>query len=385
MILNEQYWSGKEIFRYEPQELTQELRDDAIKDQGNRADYATVYLEKDGSHRAPLVKEIEGMCKNFIKNLDFGGEKWEWGGMEPDTVGIYRELIPFPDTSKDPTIYTRFIGFVKGMFGKMEVEFSLKLRNGYLPEYDWSSDHMDSEMDDYLDSAKVQAYLKKAYLDIPDTQEEDEKIMNSKKLKTSYGPYLIDTNFAKIPKSFVTTAMADPAIRAFIGVGEEMSDKNWAKFDILKIFNELNKKYYKEWQKIHRKGLKGAARNIKAWFLSLREHEEFGGASLVVESFDTFINEMYMGPADGKGAFDDHQKKQQGYYKDAVSAEPGGFGNGGNAGAPAVGENDSPSMMSTRLGDIEPEGYPSAAGQDYTVTQPGSKQIATDPDSLKNM
>ena len=105
----------------------------------------------------------------------------------------------------------------------------------------------------------------------------------------------------------------------------------------------------------------------------------------IIESFDTFITEMYMGPADGKGAFDDHQKKQQGYYKDAVSAEPGGFGNGGNAGPPAVGENDSPSMMSTRLGDIEPSGYPSAAGQDFKVTQPGSKQIATDPDGLRNM
>ena len=106
---------------------------------------------------------------------------------------------------------------------------------------------------------------------------------------------------------------------------------------------------------------------------------------MIVKDFNTFLNEMYMGPADGKGAFDDHQKKQQGYYKDAVSAEPGGFGNGGNAGAPAVGENDSPSMMSTRLGDIEPEGYPSAAGQDYAVTQPGSAQISTDPISLKNM
>jgi hypothetical protein len=108
---------------------------------------------------------------------------------------------------------------------------------------------------------------------------------------------------------------------------------------------------------------------------------------MIVKDFNTFLNEMYMGPADGAKAFSDHQKKQStlGYNKDAVSAEPGGFGNGGNAGAPAVGENDSPSMMSTRLGDIEPDGYPSAAGQDFKVTQPGSKQIATDPDSLKNM
>lgn len=99
--------------------------------------------------------------------------------------------------------------------------------------------------------------------------------------------------------------------------------------------------------------------------------------SVVVESFDTFINEMYMGPADGKGAFDDHQKKQLGYNKDAVSSDPDGFGNGGNAGAPvgAVGE-DGPTMMSDRLGDIEPEGYPSAAGQRQEITPAGSQVVS---------
>jgi len=381
--LNElNYWSGKEIFRYEPQELTQELRDKAITRDGNNAYYAAVYLEKEGSWRTPLVKQIEGMCKNFIKNLDLANtDKWEWGGMKPDTVGIYREIIPFPDTSKsmDAKIVASFIGFVKGMFGNMEVEFFLRLKNGYLPEYDWTSDHMDGEMEEYLAQAKVQAYLKKAYLDIPDTQEEDEKIMNSKKVKTSYHTWTIEEDFGKLPKSFVAAAMTDPAIRAFIGLGDEMSDKNWSKIDFIKLFNELNKKYYKEWQKIHRKGIKGALRNAKAWFLSLREHEEFNGAPMVVESFDTFINEMYMGPADGKGSFDDHQKKQQGYYKDAVSAEPGGFGNGGNSGAPAgaVGE-DGPTMMSDRLGDIEADGYPSAEGQDFKITQPGTTIVSHD-------
>ncbi len=42
-------------------------------------------------------------------------------------------------------------------------------------------------------------------------------------------------------------------------------------------------------------------------------------------------------------------------------------------------------MMSTRLGDIEPDGYPSAAGQDFKITQPGSKEIATNPDGIKYM
>ena len=106
---------------------------------------------------------------------------------------------------------------------------------------------------------------------------------------------------------------------------------------------------------------------------------------MIVKDFNTFVNEMYMGPADGAKAFSDHQKKQAslGYNKDAVSAEPGGFGNGGNAGAPAVGENDSPSMMSTRLGDIEPDGYPSAAGQEYSVVQPGTYTTGTQPSNMR--
>lgn len=106
---------------------------------------------------------------------------------------------------------------------------------------------------------------------------------------------------------------------------------------------------------------------------------------MIVKDFNTFLNEMYMGPADGAGYVKGFNKKQLGYNKDAVSAEPGGFGNGGNAGPPVVGENDSPSMMSDRLGDIEPDGYPSAAGQDFKVTQPGSKQIATDPEGLSKL
>jgi hypothetical protein len=39
-------------------------------------------------------------------------------------------------------------------------------------------------------------------------------------------------------------------------------------------------------------------------------------------------------------------------------------------------------MMSDRLGDIEPEAYPSSGGQDFKVTQPGSAQLSTNPASL---
>ena len=106
---------------------------------------------------------------------------------------------------------------------------------------------------------------------------------------------------------------------------------------------------------------------------------------MIVKDFDSFVNEMYMGPADGAGYVKSFNQKQDKltYNPKAVSAEPGGFGNGGNAGAPAVGENDSPSMLSNRLGDIEPEGYPSAAGQEYGITQPGTYTTGTQPWNMR--
>jgi hypothetical protein len=99
----------------------------------------------------------------------------------------------------------------------------------------------------------------------------------------------------------------------------------------------------------------------------------------IIESFDTFITEMYMGPADGAASvkkFNNRQEKLS-YDPEAVSADPEGFGNGGNAGAPAgaVGE-DGPTMMSDRLGDIEPEGYPSAAGQRQEITPAGAQVVS---------
>ena len=102
----------------------------------------------------------------------------------------------------------------------------------------------------------------------------------------------------------------------------------------------------------------------------------------IVESFDTFITEMYMGPADGAGSVKKFNNRQEKLSHDpkAVSADPEGFGNGGNSGAPtdtvgAIGE-EGPTMMSDRLGDIEPEGYPSAAGQDAAIT-PANAQVVS--------
>jgi len=95
-----------------------------------------------------------------------------------------------------------------------------------------------------------------------------------------------------------------------------------------------------------------------------------------IESFDTFINEMYSGPADGAKYVKSFNDKQSnlGYFPNAVGSEEGSPGN------PAVGEDVS--MMSDRLGDIEPEAYPSSGGQDFKVTQPGSAQLSTNPASL---
>jgi len=93
-----------------------------------------------------------------------------------------------------------------------------------------------------------------------------------------------------------------------------------------------------------------------------------------VKTFADFVNEMYEGPADGAKSVADFFKKQKdlGHYPDAVSAEVGGPGNPGE-----VAEDGTPTMLSTRLGDIEPEAYPSSAGQVAQIQQPGSKHIST--------
>jgi len=96
-----------------------------------------------------------------------------------------------------------------------------------------------------------------------------------------------------------------------------------------------------------------------------------------INTFDEFVNEMYSGPADGAKSFADFQAKQKklGYYPNAVSAEVGGPGNPGE-----VAEEEGPTMLSKRLGDIEPDGsghYPSQGGQDFTITQPGTSVVST--------
>ena len=95
-----------------------------------------------------------------------------------------------------------------------------------------------------------------------------------------------------------------------------------------------------------------------------------------IKSFTAFVNEMYMGPADGAKSVADFNKKQKslGYYPDAVSSEVGGPGNPGE-----VAEDETPTPLSQRLGNIEPDvdSYPSAGGQDFTITQPGSGVVSS--------
>ena len=108
------------------------------------------------------------------------------------------------------------------------------------------------------------------------------------------------------------------------------------------------------------------------------------------KKFEQFVNEdlgsFFMSvPADSAERVRKFNNIQLGYNKDAVSAEPGGPGNGGNAGAPSVGE-DGPTMLSKRLGDIEPvlddngdpEMYPSSAGQVKKIVQPGTAVVSHD-------
>ncbi len=269
-------WEGNEIWSYNATPLTQEMKDDAIKDQGNRADATVIYLEKEGSEHKPTTSKIESMCKKFLSSLDWMGGKWEWGGMKPDTRGTYREIIPFPDNKRlrENYIYATFNGNIQGKFGKLTIEFSVKLRNGLLPEFDFSTDALHSQIDDYLKQPKVLDYFKKAYLEIPDSPEKDEILMNKKGKAKSYRDRFRGLN---VPKSFQVAWYSDPIMDVFMqfddyeyGYGREIEE----------FFADMNKKYYAEWQKIHRKGLKGAARNLKAWWMTLREHEEYMGLHL---------------------------------------------------------------------------------------------------------
>jgi hypothetical protein len=273
--LNEHQWEGKDIWNYNPTPLTQEMKDDAIKKRGNRADHASVYLEKEGAEHKPTTAKIESLCKNFISSLDWLGAKWKFGGMQPNTVGTYLEIVPFPNNKKlrEPYIYASFNGDIEGKFGKLVVQFSIRLKNGLLPEFDYSTDTIHRQINDYLKKPKVQEYFKKTYLEIPDTKVEDERLMNKKGRISPRSSW----SQLEVPKTFQVAFHADPVLDAFMvidddgyGYGDEMQD----------LFKDLNKKYYAEWQKIHRKGLSGAAKNLKAWFLSLREHEEYMGLSI---------------------------------------------------------------------------------------------------------
>ena len=170
-LLERYNWEGTEIWKYDPTPLTQEMKEDAIKKDGNRANSTVVYLEREGAERKPVVAKIESMCKNFISSLKWLGAKWQWGGMRPDTRGTYREIIPFEGNRKlrETYIYASFLGDIQGKFGKIQIEFSIKCKNGLLPEFDWSSDRLYNSIDEYLEQPKVQDYFKKAYLEIPDT------------------------------------------------------------------------------------------------------------------------------------------------------------------------------------------------------------------------
>jgi hypothetical protein len=272
-----EHWEGSEVWKYDPTPLTQEMKEDTIKKDGNRASAAVVYLEKEGSERKPVVAKIESMCKNFLSSLQWLGAKWQWGGMRPDTVGTYREIIPFEGNKRlrETYIYASFLGDIQGNFGKIQIEFSIKCKNGLLPEFEWSSDRLHNSLDEYLKQPKVQDYFKKAYLEIPDTQEGDTILMNKKAKKRKHWAFN-QLKYNNIPKSFQSAWMADPALDAFMGIDD---DYNYGE-EMVDTFKNLNKKYYTEWQKLHRKGITGALKNLKAWWLSLKEHEEYMGSPI---------------------------------------------------------------------------------------------------------
>jgi hypothetical protein len=253
--------------------------------------------EKVRLERPDLQSQIKSTIKTFFEKGDPFAMKEQFGKTFKLTRIEYiwefyhiLEDTPKKKGSKDG-IHTFFEGELSSPLGKSKQTFSLRIpyrQKGKSQAYvGWYSDaHGEEWHFKVKDSKKVWDYYKEAYLAIPDNPEDDKRfVMNRKGVGkvSKFGKY------KEIPKSFVSKIMEDPVLwLGFEGVPEFGSPG-----EIKEIFNTLNKKYYKQWQAANRTGTKGALRNVKAWFTSLREHEEYSG---ITTSNKQAVNEFRRTP-----------------------------------------------------------------------------------------
>ena len=257
--------------------------DDLIKlSKKNRGDGTRISFD-----RTDLQSEITSAIKTFFEKADPFAMKKQFGKtFKLIRVGSIREHYHIlEDTPKkkgtQDHILSFFTGEISSPLGVSRQSFSIMIRyrqKGNSTAYiDWSYDGHSNDWPIVKKSKKVWDYYKEAYLAIPDNPEDDKRfVMNRRGVRkvSEFGKY------KEIPKSFVSKILEDPVLwLGFEGVPEFGSPK-----EIQKIFNTLNKKYYKQWQAANREGTKGTLRNIKGWWTSLREHEEYSGITSVNEA-----------------------------------------------------------------------------------------------------
>ena len=259
------------IFKYEPTELTEELRKEAIENFGNRAGSARVARP---DLAGPIRKEIMDFFGNNpfddVADLD-----WKVSSFDPS------QPLELVDLSTGGSKIIQYVTTrIASQYGSLAVEWGLEIKPNFRIEF--SSHSVGNSRRAYVKGPKFQKFLKELYLSIPDNAEEDgSNIMNR---KGNQRDGIIWELKSTIPSTFLEGLMSDPITAWWYDYLDHGDHGTSSGAEIRDLFNKINKKYYKEWQKIHRTGLTGVARNIKAWWTGAREHEELMGGEPLFEA-----------------------------------------------------------------------------------------------------
>jgi hypothetical protein len=259
------------IFKYEPTELTEELRKEAIENFGNRAGSARVARP---DLAGPIRKEIMDFFANNpfddVADLD-----WKVSSFDPS------QPLELVDLSTGGSKIIQYVTTrIASQYGSLAVEWGLEIKPNFRIEF--SSHSVGNSRRAYVKGPRFQKFLKELYLSIPDNAEEDgSNIMNRKGNQRNGFIWNLKST---IPSTFLEGLMSDPITAWWYDYLDHGDHGTSAEAEIRDLFNKINKKYYKEWQKIHRTGLTGVVRNIKAWWTGAREHEELMGGEPLFEA-----------------------------------------------------------------------------------------------------
>jgi hypothetical protein len=252
---------GKEIYKYAKTPLDQDLIDKEVIKSGNNASSATPY-------RPELYDDTVKACKSWVASgpiTRFNGKPFNLKFLKMDKSSYPYEIIKF--SGKPSYLMGWFEMQLVTKLGTLNTSVHATIESGKVWEFDTSSEEIFYKA--YDENPKLKQFFVDAYLRIPDSHKDEQfKLMKSK--FTDGGWYSSEYD---VPRSWWNEVLETELIQFALLLDGEYTPK-----DIVTAFKEINKKYYKQWQAIHRKGIKGALKNAKAWFLSLKEHEEYGMA-----------------------------------------------------------------------------------------------------------